>query len=288
MKIGMLTGLWFVAEGATLIHSLRRAATLGFEYVDIHGVFHGGPALLKPEERLAVKSEMKALGLVPRNYVLHALHNLPSANEVELEENFTCLREGIDMALTWGVNQLMLNAGQWAYGMTRQAAWEKSVRFLRRVCDYAAPRGVFIAQEPEPYVWFLVNDIASTVRMMEDVDRRNFTVLVDLGHMALAREGPEELAGVGNAIIHAHFSDHKPFLHTNQVIGTGFTRTKDYLDELRRMEIDRRVKRFGYDELVISFELGVPGDRIGDPEDWVKRSIQHIQQIAPDMTLSDG
>jgi sugar phosphate isomerase/epimerase len=282
----MLTGLWFAAEGATLIHSLRRAAALGFRYVDIHGVFHGGPALLKPKERLAVKSEMKTLGLVPRNYVLHALHNSPSASEVELEENFACLREGIDMALTWGINQLMLNAGQWAYGMTRRAAWEKSECFLRRVCDYAAPLGVFIAQEPEPYVWFLVNDIASTARMMADVDRPNFTVLVDLGHMALAREGPEELAGIGDAIVHAHFSDHKPFMHTNLVIGTGFTRTKDYLDELRRMGIDRRVKRFGYDELVISFELGVPGDRISNPEDWVKRSIEHIQQIAPDMTLS--
>ena len=170
MKIGMLTGLWFVADGATLIKSLRRAAALGFRYVDIHGVFHGGPAHLKPGERLTVKTEMKAL--------------------------------------------------------------------------------------------------------------------VDLGHMALAREGPEELARVGDAIVHAHFSDHKPFMHTNQVIGTGFTRTKDYLDELRRMGIDQRVKRFGYDELVISFELGVPGNRIGDPEDWVKRSIQHIQQIAPDMTLA--
>lgn len=288
MKIGMLTGVWFVADGATLVKSLRRAAVLGFRYVDLHGTFHGGPALLKPEERLAAGSEMKALGLVPRNYVLHAPHNLPSANEAEIEENFACLREGIDMALSWGVNQLMLNAGQWVYGMARQAAWEKSVHFLRRVCDYAAPLGFFIAQEPEPYVWFLVNDIASTVRMMEDVDRRNFTVLVDLGHMALAREGPEELARVGDAIVHCHFSDHKPFMHTNQVIGTGFTRTRDYLDELRRIGIDRRVKRFGYDELVISFELGVPGDRIGDPDGWVKRSIEHIRQIAPDMTLADG
>jgi hypothetical protein len=171
MKIGMLTGLWFVAERATLIHSLRRTAALGFRYVDIHGTFHGGPAILKPEERLAVKSEMKVLGLVPRNYVLHAPHNVPSANEIEIEENFACLREGIDMALTWGVNQLMLNAGQWAYGMTRRAAWEKSVRFPAegvRLC--CAARGF-----------------------------------------------------------------HRP--------GTGFTRTKDYLDELRRMEIDRRVKR---------------------------------------------
>jgi len=103
MKIGMLTGLWFVADGATLIKSLRRAAALGFRYVDIHGVFHGGPAHLKPGERLTVKSEMKALGLAPRNYVLHAPHNPPSANEVEVEENFACLREGIDMALTWGL-----------------------------------------------------------------------------------------------------------------------------------------------------------------------------------------
>jgi hypothetical protein len=54
------------------------------------------------------------------------------------------------------------------------------------------------------------------------------------------------------------------------------------------MGIDQRVKRFGYDELVISFELGVPGDQIGDPDDWVKRSIRHIHRIAPDMTLGDG
>jgi sugar phosphate isomerase/epimerase len=287
MKIGMLTGLWFVAEGATLVESLRRAAALGFHYVDLHGVFHGGPVHLNPSERLAVKAEMIALGLVPRNYVLHALHNLPSASEAELEQSLAYLKEGVDLALTWEVNQLMLNAGQWVYGMPRQTAWEKSVRFLQRVCDYAAPRGLFIAQEPEPYVWFLVNDISSGIRMLEDVDRQNFTILVDLGHMALGRESPAELDRLGEAIIHAHFSDHKPFLHTNQVIGTGFTHTKDYLDELYRMDIDRRMNRFGYDELVVSFELGVPGDAIEDPDDWVKRSIQYVQEVAPYITLND-
>ena len=281
MKIGMLTGLWFIAEGAPLVVSLQRAAALGLRYIDIHGVFHGGPAHLKPAERLMIKSEMAALGLTPRNYVLHARHNVPSANDAELEQSLAYLQEGIDIALTWGVNQLMLNAGQWVYGMSRQAAWEKSVRFLQRVCDYAAPRGVFIAQEAEPYVWFLVNDISSTLRMLEDVDRQNFTVLVDLGHMALARESADDLARIGDAIIHAHFSDHQPFLHTNQVIGSGFTQTKDYLDALHGMDIDQRVKRYGYDELVVSLELGVRGEEIEDPDDWVRRSIQYIQEIAP-------
>ena len=288
MKIGMLTGLWFIAEKATLLESLHRAAALGFHYVDIHGVFHGGPAHLKPPERVAIKAEMEKLGLVPRNYVLHALHNLPSASDADLEQSLAYLQEGIDLAQTWGINQLMLNAGQWVYGMSRQAAWERSARFLQRVCDYAAPRGLYIAQEAEPYVWFLVNNLPTTVRMLEDVDRQNFTVLVDLGHMALARESVEELASIGDAIIHAHFSDHQPYLHTNQVIGTGFTQTKEYLDALNRMDIDRRVKHYGYDELVVSFELGVPGEEIKDPDDRVRRSIQYIQEIAPYMKISDG
>jgi sugar phosphate isomerase/epimerase len=286
MKIGMLTGIWFVAEAATLQASLRRAAALGFRYVDLHGPFHAGPIHLSESERRDLKAEMVALGLTPRNYVLHPLCNVPAASQAEIEKTYAYLTEGIDLAVSWGINQIMFNSGQWVYGRDRADAWAKSVRFWQRICDYAAPCGVFIAQEAEPYVWFLVNDTASTLRMREDVDRPNFVTLVDLGHMALAREGPELLSQLGDSIIHAHFSDHEAYRHTNQTIGTGITRTADYLETLRRMDIDRQVKRFGYDELVISFELGAPGDTIADPDDWVRRSIQHVLQIAPYMSLT--
>ena len=192
MKIGMLTGIWWIAEKATLIESLRRAAALGFRYVDLHGVFHGGPQHLSPGERLAVKIGAANLwGLTPRNYVLHPLHNLASASEAELEQSLNYLKEGIDLALSWGIRQLELNTGQWAYGVPRAPSWEKAVRFLQKLCDYAAPRDFYIAIESEPYVWFLVNDVASTVRMLADVDRQNFTVLVDLGHLALERQSPD-------------------------------------------------------------------------------------------------
>ncbi len=286
MKIGMLTGLWFVAEGAGLVESLRWAAGLGFRYVDLHGVFHAGPAHLSPQERLAVKAEMAALGLQPRCYVLHSPHNLASASDAELERSYEYLAEGIDLAALWGVNQLMLNAGQWAYGVSREAAWSRAVRFLQRVCDYALPRGVYIAQEAEPYVWFLVNDIASTARMLADVDRPNFATLVDLGHMALAREGPADLARLGESIIHGHLSDHQPLQHTNQAIGSGSVPFADYLQALQAMDIDHRVRRFGYDEFVLSFELGVPGDRIAAPADMVRRSLEHIRRVAPYVTLT--
>jgi len=285
MKIGMLTGLWFIAESAPLIASLHRVAELGFHYVDLHGVFHAGPAHLSPQARQDVKVELAALGLEPRNYVLHARHNLASASDAELEADYAYLCEGIDLALSWGVRQMMLNAGQWAYGVARPAAWARAVRFIQRVCDYAEPRGLYIAIESEPYVWFLVNDIQSTQRMLADVDRPNFTVLVDLGHLALAREGEAELAGLADVIIHAHFSDHQPYRHTNQALGAGFTPTGEYLKMLRRLDIDRRVRRFGYDELVVAFELGAPGDVIADPDGMVRQSLAHIQQVAPAMRM---
>ena len=39
------------------------------------------------------------------------------------------------------------------------------------------------------------------------------------------------------------------------------------------------------DELLVSFELGVPGDQIAEPDDWVRRSLQYVQQVAPYMSL---
>lgn len=285
MKIGMLTGIWSIAEKATLIESLHRVAALGFRYVDLHGVFHAGPAHLSQQERLAVKTVLETLGLIPRNYVLHPPHNLASASQAELEQNYSYLQEGIQMARMWGVNQLMLNPGQWVFDAPRQASWGKAVRFLQRLCDYALIQDFYIAIESEPFAWFLVNDLDSTLRMISDVDRPNFTVLLDLGHLALERQSPEALEQIVGSTINAHLSDHQPYLHTNQVIGTGFTPTLEYLDALRRMEIDRRMQRFGYDEMVVSFELGVPGDQIDDPDDWVRRSLRYVQGAAPFMNL---
>ena len=286
MKIGMLTGLWHIAASATVVQSLRRVAALGFRYVDLHGVFHAGPAHLDSDQCREVKTEMAALGLEPRNYVLHSPYNLASASEAELEQAYAYLAQGIKMATAWGIHQLMLNPGQWAYGVSRETAWTRAVHFLQRVCEYADPRGILIVIEAEPYVWYLVNDIDSTVRMRADVNRPNFAVLVDLGHMGLARESPDDLARLEDSIVHAHFSDHESFRHTNQVIGTGVTRTGEYLEKLRALNVDRQLQRFGYDELVVSFELGVPGDKIEDPDEWVRRSLQYVQQVAPYMRLA--
>jgi sugar phosphate isomerase/epimerase len=277
----MLTGIWHIAEKASLLNSLRRVAALGFRYVDIHGVFHGGPAHLSETGCKEIAAAMEILGLVGRNYVLHPLTNPAAANDAQQPRNLDYLKRGFDLASTWGINQIMLNAGQWSYGENRHVSWQRSVDFLQQVCEAAAQWNIFIAQEPEPYVWFLVNDLVSAKRMLDEVGMNNFTLLVDLGHMALARESPDDLEAVKENIIHLHLSDHQADLHTNQPIGTGVTRTMEYLAWLRDAGIDQSVKRFRTEEIVASFELGVPGDRIEDPDGWVNQSLAYIQEVAP-------
>jgi sugar phosphate isomerase/epimerase len=281
MRIGMLSGLWWIAERLSVLDSLERVASLGFHYVDLHGVFHAGPRHLSARERREVRASLDRLGLEPRNYVLHALHNIPEANQAQRAENVAYLREGIDLAASWGIRQLMLNAGQWVYGMRRDVAWARSVAYLQEICDYAGERDIYIAQETEPYVWYLVCDLASATSMAADVGRPNFVTLLDLGHMALSREGEADLLEVGDTVIHGHLSDHEPLRHTNQVIGTGCVATADYLRCLSDLEARGTLHRFGYDDLVVSFELGMPGDSIPDPDDRVRRSLEHVQRVAP-------
>ena len=57
------------------------------------------------------------------------------------------------------------------------------------------------------------------------------------------------------------------------------------IEELLDMDIDKQMARFGYDELVISFELGVPGDQIPNPDESVTRSLENVTSVAPFLEL---
>ncbi len=57
------------------------------------------------------------------------------------------------------------------------------------------------------------------------------------------------------------------------------TRTGDYLAKFRARYIDQRMKSFNHNELVISFELGVMGGRINDPDALVRLSLAHAHEL---------
>ena len=52
-------------------------------------------------------------------------------------------------------------------------------------------------------------------------------------------------------------------------------------EALRDLGVDRDASRWGYDEMVVSLELGVPGPAIAGADEWVRVSLDHVRQIAP-------
>ena len=109
---------------------------------------------------------------------------------------------------------------------------------MQAMCEYGERRSVSIPQEPEPCVWFLVDDLVSAQKMRSDVSRPNFGLLVDLGHMGLDREPTADLGPAADAALHAHFSDHQANQHTDQVIGTGAMPLGEMMAGLRRLQVD--------------------------------------------------
>lgn len=281
MKIGMLSGLWSIAGNLDAVSTVSRVADLGFHYIDFQGVLHAGPSHLDEKQVQAIAAALTDHGMEARNYVLHAPYNIPTASEEQLRESYEYLHEGMRTAKRWGIRQLMLNAGRWSTDVSRSTGWSKAVAFLKSVCDLADREGFLVAIESEPYVWFVLSDLESTLRMVRDVDRRNFGILLDLGHCALERQSPERLVEVVPHLMHVHFSDHQAERHTNQVIGTGVCPLSEYVRALMDAGADNAVAQYGYFELVGSMELGFPGDCIPDPEAWAVRSRENIQAKCP-------
>ena len=85
--------------------------------------------------------------------------------------------------------------------------------------------------------------------------------------MSQFKQNPSNLARLKYVIIYAHFSDNSLDLYTNQIIRTGSTPKADHLAMLRQLEIDKLAARIGNQGLVVSLEMGIPGDPIKAPKE---------------------
>lgn len=284
IKLGVVSGLWWYAGCSSGVELLQRVHSLGVRYVGFQGAFAGNPARLSMPEKRAICAERAARDMVIANFINVLPYNMGSATAAESDQNVAYFRQAMEFAQMLGCNQMLVNAGQWAPGHSRADVWPRAVNFLQGLAETAKADGVYLALETEPYVSFLVNDMRSTRRMLDDVGSAHLLTLPDTGHMALAREAASDLLPVAETVIHAHFSDHELLRHTNQILGSGAVDTRYYLDALEAIDAPEQARRYDQ-EFAILVELGMPGVNIPDPEDWARRSLAHAQKIAPELSL---
>lgn len=277
MKLGVITTPWSLAEGLSLPETFERIAALGYRYVDISGVRHGDPLALSDAEKQAAADALRRNALVPACIALWPPGNVATPDTAERESCFAYVRAGIDFAAQLGTPNVLFNTGQRSIGLEHGRAWQNAVGFVRQAADYADEHGISVLVESEPYVYYVMNDLATSLQMVEEVDRPNCLTIIDLGHMSLSRESPTALADAADKVGHIHITDNDGLLHANDIVGTGTTPVRAYLAAIHEAGLDR--------DPVAVIELGVPGDRIDSPERWVEASSAHALEVAPFLTL---
>jgi len=276
MKLGINNSIWEIA-GISLYESLGRINSLGFKHVDVLAYGSGDPRVLNQDERRKIAHKFQDLGLTSSGMVMLVPGNIASNDAKERERCFSYLKSCAEFQAELGGRQILLGfGGGWkTLETSREEAWVNSVNFIKNYCEWLSNFDIFLTLELDPSVYYVINNTTSMVKMIEQVDSPILFANIDIGHLTITREPPGALEKLRDGILHVHISDNDGKVHANWIIGKGVTPVPDYLRKLIEMEIDKTCNRYN-ETAVASLELGEIGQKIKDPDLYVKESLDNI------------
>jgi len=145
--------------------------------------------------------------------------------------------------------------------------WATGVKHLKALGEYAAGLGLQIALELEPFKLSLLNDVASMVRFIDDVNHPAVRANIDVSHLCLAGVKAEELRRLKGKAIHVHISDCDGKVHGDLPPGRGVVDFLPYLREIRDL---------GIPAMSIELEYSPEPDRIGE---WVTEAYTATDRL---------
>lgn len=286
MKLALNT-LVYEVGGKGPDHSLRSAAKFGFKYIEYAGIRKGNPLTLSKEQKNEVVRIAKGEGLVNTQMLLVATKNTASSNRKLFDETFDYMKACADFQKELGGRQLLVcwGGGLYELGTRPEKSWELMLENVGRIADYAAQEDMLVGIELDPHVYFICNNTYKLAKAMEDLNRPNVYPNVDVGHLVITREGPEQLEKLKNRLLHVHLSETESFDHTNSILGTGAVDFKSYVDKLIDLGIEENCKKYG-EPCVAGIEMGseASGAFVEDPDMWVEESLNYLAKIMPNVT----
>lgn len=286
MYLGLNTML-IEAGGHNRSELLRMAASFKFKYIDLacYKLFDPGQSSAT-DIKDAVK-EFKDLGLVSSQLTLLNTIDIASADASKRAKTQDYMRRCADMQLELGGKQVLVcwGAGVTETGRPYADSWMTSVKELQDFARWCEPKGVYVGMELDPHVYFIMNNMDKMARMIEDIGMENLYPNIDIGHLAITREGPECLEKVSRRIYHVHISETDTFAHTNSIIGSGIADFRAYTDACKRFGFAENCQRIG-EVPVLGIEMGEPEHYVPDVERWIAESLKYLEKVLPDITLS--
>lgn len=157
-------------------------------------------------------------------------NNIAARNAFLIENTYNYFCRVIDLACEVNASKILVTPGWNYYDESPDAARKRSIKMLKRICDYAKEKNIKVAMET---IWSKSSLVANTIEkakeIFEGVNRDNFGFTIDFGAMHYANETIDDwYKAFPNNIWHVHFVDgdptgHKPWGHGSLIM-------KDYIE----------------------------------------------------------
>jgi len=238
MRLGIINSA-FEQVGIDTATGLKHIARIGFDCVD---VFTEAIGISKKEISLVAKtSEKLRLPVVSLPVVAAGLIDFNSpVREFHIER----CKKFIDLARAWGADNILLVLGEYIWQrevIPPESQWKWALETCRRLGDYAAPKGIKIALELEPFRLSLLNNVRSMNRFVDECDHPQVRANIDISHLVLSDTSPAELRLLKGKAIHVHLSDCDGKVHGDLPPGRGVVKFVPYLQAIKELQIEGTV-----------------------------------------------
>lgn len=268
--------------------SLRSAARFGFKYIEYAGIRKGNPLTMTNEQKKEVVRITRGEELINTQMLLVATKNTASSNRKLFDETFDYMKACAEFQKELGGRQLLVcwGGGLYELGTSSSKSWGYMLENVGRFAEYCLKEDLLVGIELDPHVYFICNNTYKLAQAIEDINLPNVYPNVDVGHLVITREEPEQLEKLKSRLLHVHLSETESFAHTNSILGTGVVDFKTYVDKLIELGIEENCIRYG-EPCVAGIEMGseASGGFVEDPDMWVSESLKYLGKILPELTL---
>jgi len=225
--------------GVATVSGLEQIARIGIDAVDIFTE----PSQLTTEEISKIGSICQSKSLPILSLPVVAI-GLIDFNDPVREYHVERCKQFIDLAAQWGADNILLVLGEYIWQrevIPPEEQWRWGLECCRVLGDYADTKGIDIALELEPFRLSLLNSIDEMSRFVSECDHARVKANIDISHLVLADNGPEEVAKLKGQAIHVHISDCDGKVHGDLPPGRGVVKFAPYLQAIKELDIDGAV-----------------------------------------------
>jgi sugar phosphate isomerase/epimerase len=237
MKLGLINSAW-VQAGRGTAYGIRKTKELGFDSIDIFA----DPLDIDIKEKRLIKDECEKAGLPIISVACVAVGLIdfnPSVQRFHLER----VQAYLDMAYLFEARNVLLVLGEYIWQrevIPPGEQWTTAVKHVRALGEYAEVLGLEIALELEPFELSLLNDVASMVRFLDQVQHPAVKANLDISHLVLAHQPASLVHNLKDRVAHVHISDCDGKVHGDLPPGRGIVEFAPYLQAIKALGIRDR------------------------------------------------